>query len=113
MNRFSDALNGHFGSFVSAALPATAETSAPAASPSAAAANQPDEEEKQERANRGVENRSDDPRTEMNAKLRQQHSADKGACDADDHIARETQANALHEMARKPAGDDPDQKQDE
>ncbi len=101
--------SGWFG----AALPASSEQASPTASQTASASNESDDEEEQNCADCRIGDRCDHPGTEMDAKLRQQQSAYEGSCNADNHIADEAQASALHEMARQPSGDDADQKQRE
>jgi len=79
---------------------------AESAAPSAAAANRSDDEKQQHRADRGVEDHAQRSRSQLDAELRQQQSADEGAGDADHHIADEAQSRALHELARQPSRDD-------
>src|SRR3954447_11108568 len=72
--------------------PSPAPTTAPSASPSAATTEQPHEEEQQYRAEGSVDDRADDAAAEMEAKLRQQPTADKGTQDADNNITNDPKA---------------------
>jgi len=81
-------------------------TTAPAASPSTAIAEQPHEEEQQYRADGSVDDRADETAAEMDAKLRQQPAADKGTQDADNQITDNSKAGPAYDLTRQPTCDE-------
>lgn len=80
--------------------------------PNAGTADEPDNHEQQDAADRGVDDRAADPRTEMNAQLRGQPVADEGADDPDDHVIDEPKTGPLHNVTRQPSGRNADQQND-
>src|SRR5580658_3718413 len=84
------------------------------ASPSAStSANESDDDQKQNCADRGVGDRGYDAVAEMNVELRQRPASDEGAGNADDEVAEDSKARALHDLAGDPSGDDADADDDE
>src|ERR1700733_407442 len=82
---------------------------APAASVvTAAAANQPEQQQKDNGPDKGVDDQSDDPNTEVNTKLRQQPIADEGADQTDQQIADQSEPATLHHPARQISCDNSD-----
>ena len=53
------------------------------------------------------------PVAEMDAELRQQPAPDEGADDSDDEIADDPEPGALHDLTRKPSGNQADKQDDE
>src|SRR5580700_7689239 len=92
-------------------LPAPAAPSRPVAE--ATAADQAEDEEKHDRADKGVDDERDHADAEMNTELRQQPVADEGADQSDDQIADQAETAAGHHPAGKPSGDDTDDKNDQ
>lgn len=74
---------------------------------------QADEQEKQDRANRGIDDGRNDARTEMDSELRQEPARNEGAYDSHDEVADEAKAGPLDDLAREPAGSDTDNQYDE
>src|ERR1051326_639234 len=76
-------------------LPAPAPTAAqsaspspaPSASPVASAANETESQKEQQSPDRGVDDRSDNARANVDVELRQQPVADEGSYDSDDEVA--------------------------
>jgi hypothetical protein len=97
-------------------LPAAAPTASPAVSPSAsppaAATNELDNQQQHQRANRGVDDRSNNAQTKMDAELRQQPPANEGSYDSDNEVADESKAGALHDLAGEPSCNESDYQYD-
>ena len=86
-------------------------TPAPAAS--VAAAEQPEQQQKDNGADKGVYDQGNDPDAQVNAKSRQEPIADKGADQTDDQITHQSKTSPLHHPARQPSGDDSHNEDDE
>jgi hypothetical protein len=79
---------------------------APAASVvTAATTNQPEQQQKHDGPDKGVDDERDNAYSEVNAKLRQQPIADKGTDQADQQIANQSEPTALHDPACQVSGD--------
>src|SRR4029077_15502119 len=76
----------------------------PAAVPSAASTDQPDDDQQQDGADGGVDDRADNPGTEMDTDLRQEPVADEGTDDNDYHVTNEAKTGALDDLAGQPPG---------
>src|ERR1700736_5425090 len=94
-------------------LPAPPPTASPSAAPSPSAADEPENQQEQHRADRGVDDRSDNTHANVDAELRQQPVADEGAYDSDDEVAEDPIPGAAHDLAGQPSGNDADQQDDE
>src|SRR5271154_1926531 len=99
-------------------LPASSPTSSspvaePTSSPPAAAANQSDDQQQQQRTDGGVDDRGDHARAEMQAELRKQPTADKGARDSYKEDAEHSESGALHDLAGQPSGNEADRQYDQ
>src|SRR3984957_17859988 len=87
---------------------------APAASVvTAAAANQTEQQQKDNSADKGVDDQRHNAAPEVNTKLRQQPVADKGADQADQQIADQSEPATLHHPAGQISGNDSDEDNDE
>jgi hypothetical protein len=84
-------------------LPAPTPAAAPPASPSAAASKESHHEEQQYRTNGSVEDCTDHARTEMDAKLSQQPTSDKGAQNTDNKVANDPKTGPSHDLTCQPA----------
>src|SRR6202035_2994789 len=94
-------------------LPGSPPRPAPASSPPALSADQPDDQEQQYRADRSTDDRRDNARAEMDSELRKYPARNKRPRDSNDEIANEAQAGALDDLAGKPARDEADNQYDE
>ena len=83
----------------------------PAALQIAAAPDEPDDEQQQDRADRGVEDRRDNSDAKMDTEARQQPAPDKGTDNSDDDVTEDAKPGAAHDLAGQPARDQAD-KQD-
>ena len=81
--------------------------------PPASVTNEPDDQQQQQRANGGVDSRQDDARTEVEAELRNEPTANEGACDSHEEVAENPEPGALHDLASQPSGNEADQQYDE
>src|SRR6185437_2061944 len=84
-------------------LPVLPPHFAPASSPSAPSADEPDDHEQQYRPDRGFNDLRDDARTEMDPKLRKRPAGNEGSHYSHDEIADQAQARTLDHLARQPA----------
>jgi hypothetical protein len=75
--------------------------------------DEPQDEQQQNGADRGVDDRRDHPASEMDTELRQQPAPDEGADDPNDHIADESKAGPSYDLAGQPSGNETDQQDDE
>src|ERR1700720_17100 len=66
--------------------------------------DQPDDDQQDDRADKGVDDRGDKAATDGDADLRQQPTGDECADDADDDVADQSEAAAFHDHAGQPAG---------
>ncbi len=82
-------------------------------SPTANPTDQPENNEQDDRAERGVDDEGDHPCAEMDTQLRQQPISDERPDDADYQVADETVAATPHYVASKPSGDNADDDDDE
>src|ERR1700727_1313788 len=79
---------------------------APAASVvTAATADQPEQQQKDNSPDKGVDDQSDNADPEVNTKLRQQPIADEGADQTDQQITDQSETAPFHYPARQIAGD--------
>src|SRR5271170_7530494 len=78
-----------------------------------AAANEADDDQQQNCADRGVSDRRDEAVAEMNVKLRERPTSDEGSGNADDEIAEDSESGALHDLASEPSRNDADADDDE
>jgi hypothetical protein len=76
-------------------LPASAKSP----SPSASTMNEPHDQQKDQRADRGVDDLRNNSRAKVDAKLRQQPTAEEGAYDSDAEIADDPKSDASHDLA--------------
>jgi hypothetical protein len=90
---------------------ASAPTSAPATSE--ATPQKPNHKQKQDRANRSVDDRGDNAGTEMDADLRQQPVANKCADNAYYQIADESEPGPPYDLSCQPASDETDEQYDQ
>src|SRR5271155_4073235 len=75
------------------------------APPSASAsANEPDDDQQQNRADRSVGDRGYDAVAEVNVELWECPASDESSGNADDEIAEDAKARALHDLAGDPSG---------
>src|SRR5258708_3407446 len=81
-------------------LPAAAAPTA--APPAPASAQQPDDKQQHDRADRCVDDRGDDSGAEMDAEAREQPVADESTHDADEDIADDAEAGPLDDLACQP-----------
>src|ERR1700730_2792050 len=95
------------------AFPSAPPAPSPPASPAAAAPDEPENQQEQHRADRGVDDRSDNTHPNVDAELRQQPVADEGPYDSDDEVADDPIPGTAHDMAGQPSGNDADQQDDE
>src|SRR5580700_10134306 len=92
------------------------ETAAPAiarAAKSATTADEPDDEQQHNGADRGVDDGADNSDTKMNADLRQQPVTDEGADNPDYQVTNDPEPGTLDDLTGEPAGDEPNQQYDE
>jgi hypothetical protein len=82
-----------------------APAAAPPASP-AAASKEPHDQEQQYRADGGVDDCTDQSRTEMNTQLRQQPTSDKGAQNPEQEITEYPKTSPLHDLTCQPASNE-------
>jgi len=122
LGRGDAVLNGLYGKFRSvrgnqeigyivlpASSPTASPTAPPASLPPASTSHEPEDKQQNQRADGGVDYGSDDSRAEMKAELGQQPTADEGADDSDDQIAKDTKPGTLDDLAGQPSGNEPDQ----
>src|SRR5205807_6875592 len=88
-------------------------TSPPTPSPSAAATNEPDNQQQYQRTNGGVDDRRNNAGSEMDAELRKQPAPDEGAYDSNDEIADDPKPGALHDLAAQPSRNEADHQYDQ
>jgi hypothetical protein len=74
---------------------------------------QADEQEKQDRADRGIDDGGNDTRAEMNPELRQEQTCNEGANDTHNEVTDKAEAGPLDDLAREPARSDTDNQYDE
>ncbi len=77
-----------------------------------AGAREPQSEQEHNRSDCGVDDKADDTGAEMNSKAMQKPVADERADDTDSRVADETETTALHNFARQPSGNEPDDQND-
>jgi hypothetical protein len=94
-------------------LPASSPNTTRTPSPSASAANEPDDKQQDQRADGGVDDRRNDARAKMNAELRKQPTTNKGPYDSDDDIADDPEPGTLHDLTGQPSGNEADQQYDQ
>jgi len=94
-------------------LPASIPASCQPRSPAISAPNQPHNQQQNQGANGGVDDRGDRPRTQVNAELRQEPTSDESAGHSDNEIAFEPEARALHDLTCKPSGNEANNKYDQ
>jgi hypothetical protein len=82
-----------------------APAAAPPASP-AAASKDPHDQEQQYRADGGVDDCTDQSRTEMNTQLRQQPTSDEGAQNPEQEITEYPKTSPSHDLACQPASNE-------
>jgi hypothetical protein len=80
--------------------------------PSASSVDEPENDQKENRANGSGDDRGHDTGAKMNSQSGKQPIAYKGADDADAKIRHETKASASHDLAGKPTRDQSDQQND-
>src|ERR1700736_1849921 len=95
-----------------AALPAPAPTP-PSAAPSALVAHELYDQQEQQRADRGVDDRPDKARAKVDAELRQQPGADERSDDSDDEVADHPEADATHDLSGQPSRYEADHENDD
>ena len=64
----------------------------------APAANESKNQQEQQRANSGVDDRADDPRANVDAELRQEPPTNEGSDNPDDKIADDPEPSAAHNL---------------
>src|SRR5262249_17733834 len=72
-----------------------------------------DNDQKYDRANRGVDDRADETGERHEPQLPEQPDADEGAHDADDDVPEESEAKTAHDLPGQPAGDRADDQHDD
>ena len=72
------------------------------------AANESKDQEQQQRANSGVDDRGDNARAKVDVELGQQPPTDEGAYDADDEVVDDPVSGASDNLARQPSGNEAD-----
>jgi hypothetical protein len=92
-------------------LPTSSPASSRSSSRAKSAANKADDEQQYQRANCGVDDCRNETGAKMNSKSGKQRTPDESACYSDDEIADDPEPGALHNLACKPAREEPD-KQD-
>jgi hypothetical protein len=85
---------------------------APAATETAPTSNQPDDEEKDNRAYGGVHDGADRPAPKMDAQARQQPVTDESADDPDGYIPDQAITGSPHDLPGQPPGDKADKHDD-
>jgi hypothetical protein len=73
-----------------------------------ATAKEAHNEQKQYGTDRGVDDGTDQSRTEMDPELGQQPASDKGAHDPDNEVAKKSEAGPLNDLASEPACNEAD-----
>ncbi len=69
--------------------------------------------EKDDGADRRIDDRGSDADTQMNVQSRQQPAADERAGNSHDDVAEEAEAGAAHDMAGQPSGNQTDDENDD
>jgi hypothetical protein len=85
----------------------------PSFRPSSSAANEPDNQQEQQGANRGVDDRRNDADAEMDAELRHQPPADEGSDDSDDKVTYDPKSGATYDLASQPSRNEADHQDDQ
>jgi hypothetical protein len=80
-----------------------------AAAPATIAGNEPDDEEKYDRAEGSTDDLRNNADAEVDSQLRKKPAAEERAEDANDEVADEAEPAAVHQLSREPASDDADQ----
>src|SRR5882724_12100151 len=75
--------------------------------------NQPDDQQKDDGADRGIHDFRHEAGAETNAELRKQEARDQSAEDADDDIAEDAEAGATDDLTGKPARNQADEQNDQ
>jgi hypothetical protein len=84
----------------------------PAPAPAASAANEFDNQEEYQRADRGVDDRRDNTHAKVDAESGQQPPANEGSYDSDDEVTDDPKPGALHDLARQPSCNEADHQYD-
>jgi hypothetical protein len=71
--------------------------------------DEPDDEEQQHGADRGVDDRGDDSGTNMETQLRHQPTANEGADNTDQQVTNEAKSGPVHYLTGQPTGNDADE----
>src|ERR1700724_568954 len=90
-------------------LPAPAPTAPPSAAPAALVAHEPDDQQEQHRADRGIDDRPAEAEADVDAELGQQPRADERSEDADEKISDDPEPGAAHDLPGQPSRDEADQ----
>src|SRR5262245_12006371 len=85
----------------------------PSADVRALAFDEPDNDQKYDRADRGVDDGADETGERHEPQLREQPHADEGAHDADDDVPEESEAKTAHDLPGQPAGNRADDQHDD
>jgi len=95
-------------------LPTSPPVASPTPSPPAASAtDEPDNEQEYQCADRGVDDRRNEARAKVDAKLRKQPATDEGAYDSNDDIADDPKSGALHDLTGQPPGNEANHQYDQ
>jgi hypothetical protein len=81
-----------------AGSPTSSPISAPTSTPSASAANEPDGQQQQQRADGSVNDRGDKAGAEVKTELGKEPAADEGTCDPYEKIADNPEPGASHDL---------------
>jgi hypothetical protein len=85
-------------------LPTTTPT------PAASAPQESDNEEQHDRADRGIENQTDDSGSEMDIEARHQAVSNERAYQSDDDVADEPETGPAHDLTCQPSSNQADNK---
>src|SRR5258705_11958701 len=80
-----------------------ATTSGIAVLEAAAGSDQPNDQQKYDGADRGIDDLPDDPAADRNAELWKQQTGDQRAGDTDENVADDPKAGAAHDLPGQPA----------
>jgi hypothetical protein len=83
-----------------------------APSPTAAASDESEDQQQHNSTDGGVNNRAENPGTEMNIELRQQPITDKGSDNSDNEITNEPKTRTADKLTSQPSGDQAHQQDD-
>jgi hypothetical protein len=88
-------------------------TSPPAPSPSAAATNEPDDQQQDHRADGGVNDCRNKTGAKLDAELGKQPASEEGARYPNDNIPEETKSGTLYDLSGEPSSNETDHEYNE